>query len=454
MSIKICKKLRLAVLHALHEVPEAVRPGSVLVGFSGGADSTALVLLLEDIFPGRVFCVHVNHHLRPGDCDGDEAFVRELCHRRRIPLLTFGLKLEGSDENLAREARMRCFRDAMEKTGADCLCLAHHMDDQAETILEHLFRGSGMQGLCGMRVWDDGGEYPVFRPLLGVRHEDLIEYLRERGQVWREDATNHETVYTRNRLRHLVLPEVEKIFPGAAERLCQTGRIIQGDEEVLASSARETADPFFSKNYFPLSALEALPLGLKRRVLRMWVCERCMTGEEKQRGLPFADTERLVELLGENTGKSVNLPRGRKATKGYLCLHVDGRAEDTEPVRIHTSSLPPDGMFGDGKRSQAMPGMLLDECQVRSRRQGDWIRPFGSSGRQSLQDYFVNRRVDAPFREKVPLLCRGSEVLMAAGVGTGNVPRYVPGETDTAADWILLTWEGPLPWLDLKDPDQ
>ena len=99
------------------------------------------------------------------------------------------------------------------------------------------------------------------------------------------------------------------------------------------------------------------------------------------------------------------------------------------------------GQTGDGKHMQAMPGELAEACVIRTRQPGDWISPFGMAGKQSLQDYFVNKRVDAPFRDQVPLLCRGSEVLLAAGVGAGNIPPL-----NNEHDMILVRWLGEMPW--------
>ena len=158
-------------------------------------------------------------------------------------------------------------------------------------------------------------------------------------------------------------------------------------------------------------------------------------------GFTLPQTAALMELVTAPAGTRCNLPGGWHGQRGWTHLHLlppDGRHGRPEISLIALSYSPGPG---DGRLSQSIPARLLSECTVRTRQPGDWIRPFGAGGRQTLQDYFVNRRVDAPFRDSVPLLCRGSEVLLAAGVGAGNVPPM-----NHTKDQLLLRWRGEMPW--------
>ena len=419
-------------------------PQRLLVGLSGGADSVALLLLLMDAGK-QITAVHVNHGLRGDASDGDEAFVRALCEKHQVPLLTYRADPpDNPGENWAREARYGFFREAMAKTGAEALVLAHHRDDQAETLLLHLLRGAGLTGLTGMSPDTTADGLRIIRPLLGYSRAELRAYLKERNQSWREDASNGDARYLRNALRKDVLPLLEQLAPGVAVRMATTAALLAEDEAVLTALtqhflAEHTGDAL------PLSALRTQPVGLQKRILRAWWQRTAAPTEE--RSLSAQQTEALLALVEAPASSRCNLPGGWHGQSGWTHLHL---APPGEQLSIQTQTaansplveiLPYSGNHGDGATCQAIPKAWLDECVIRSRQMGDVIRPFGAAGSQSLQDYFVNRRVDAAFRDRVPLLCRGSEVLLVGGVGAGNIPR-----SDEIHEPVLLRWKGDFPW--------
>jgi len=187
-------------------------------------------------------------------------------------------------------------------------------------------------------------------------------------------------------------------------------------------------------------------MALQRRILRGW-WRRQSGGGFQERSLTLTQTEALTALVGAAASARCNLPGGWTAQAGWTHLHLISPEAVQPLVETPLEACPlveiigAAGETGDGRTSQAIPQSALTGLVVRSRRAGDWIRPFGSSGRQSLQDYLVNRRVDAPFRDRVPLLCRGSEVLLAGGVGAGDIPRL-----NTNEDSVLLKWMTDFPW--------
>jgi tRNA(Ile)-lysidine synthase len=195
----------------------------------------------------------------------------------------------------------------------------------------------------------------------------------------------------------------------------------------------------------PLAVLQTQPTGLQKRILRAWWTTIAAPAEE--RSLSAAQTDVLHALVEADASARCNLPGGWHGQRGWTHLHLvspEGVNNISEIPAANCPLLtiePFAGATGDGQGSQAIPRAWLAECTVRSRKQGDFIRPFGATGTQSLQDYFVNRRVDAAFRDRVPLLCRGSEVLLAGGVGAGNIPR-----TDEINDPVLLKWNDGFPW--------
>ena len=419
-------------------------PDRLLAGVSGGADSVALLRLLLDAGT-QVTAVHVNHGLRGEASDGDEAFVRELCARWRVPLMTYRADPpEDPGEDWARQVRYGFFRRAAVETGVSAIALAHHRDDQAETLLLHLLRGSGLTGLTGMAPDTMADGLRILRPLLPFSRAELRAYLTGLGQPWREDVSNEDPRYLRNALRLEVLPRLEALIPGAAARLAHTADVLREEAALLA----DLTDGWLARyggNCLPLSALRAERPALQRRILRAWWLRE--TGADAAQGLSAAQTEALLSLTGAKAGSQCNLPGDRHGYAGWTHLHLLAPGDPPAMAETPLTESPlvrigqANGRTGDGRLTQAIPASLLEGLTIRTRRKGDWLRPFGSGGRQSLQDYLVNRRVDAPFRDRVPLICRGSEVLLAGGVGAGAVPRL-----EEYNDAVLLCLQGEYPW--------
>ena len=191
-------------MKTLRERLGALPDGRCLVGFSGGADSTAMMLLLaEERDAGRIQpeAVHVNHGLRGAESEGDEAFCRDLSKKLGIRLHTERAELNGKrDENSCREERFRCFRKIMAETGIRSLVLAHNRDDLAETFLMRLLRGAGTEGLACMSGRDKQADCTIYRPMLEIGREEIRRALIQRGIQWREDSLNESDAYLRNRM--------------------------------------------------------------------------------------------------------------------------------------------------------------------------------------------------------------------------------------------------------------
>ncbi len=427
--------------------------GRVLLGLSGGADSVALTRLLLPLRDEGLLspeAVHVNHGLRGAEADGDEAFVRALCEREGIPLHVFRAELGARrDENAAREARYGCFAACLRETGIRQLVLAHHRDDQAETFLLRLLRGAGPEGLGCMAPVEERGDWRILRPLLAVSGQELRDALRQSGIPWREDGSNAEDGYLRNRVRHLLLPEMERLAPGAAERIARAAELLREEGEALATRAEEIcmrAGP----DWIEAAALLPLTEAERARVLRLWWKRGGPTLAEH--ALSYAQTRSLAALTEAAPGTAVNLPGGWRAERGRRHLHLlpPGRACPApvayDPAGVTLAGIalrtgPSQGHPGNGKRAQEVPAAFVAGCVVRTRQPGDRIAPFGMKGEKSLQDYLTDRKVDRAWRDRIPLLCRGSEVLLVAGVGAGRIP---PWQTEEKS--IRLSWCGDMPW--------
>lgn len=295
-------------------LPPAPRGASrgLAVAVSGGADSTALLSLLSASFPGRLLAVHVNHRLRGGASEADERHVRRLCRALGVPLAVVRLSdwerdwiRSGNLEERAREARYGRLAALVRRRRLWGAATAHHREDRAETVLDHLLRGAGGRGLSALRPLETlpfgGRQLRLWRPLLAFGRCDLREYLREAGLSFREDASNRDPTRRRNRLRHCLLPALERFAPGASRSLARAAEILAAEEEVLeAATRRALRSAGFRKGRTGASlrarAYLRLPLALRRRAAR--VCLAAL--EPRARGLSFEAVE-IVRAVWEGS---------------------------------------------------------------------------------------------------------------------------------------------------------
>ena len=384
-------------------------PRRVLAGVSGGADSVALLHLL--LMRGcEVSVVHVNHALRGAESDADEAFVHSLCHQLGVPLKVYRLQPpEHPSEDWARRERYRCFRQVMAESDVQALVLAHHRDDQAETLLLHLMRGAGLNGLRGMTAHSEAQGMRILRPLLDFSRDELRGALEEMHQPWREDASNRDARYLRNAVRNELLPLMERLAPGCSGRLAETAGLLQADEETLTQTTEAFLAAHGQGNCLELAALQSQTEGLQKRILRLW-WQQCAGQGRSERSLSREQTQELFALVEAKAGSKCNLPGNWHGYRGWTHLHL------VSPQ-------------GPKEWNVQLQGEIPEGCTVRKRHTGDWLQT--PSGRRSLQDFFTDRKVDAPFRDSIVLLCKGSEVLAASGVWNTN---------------LTIRWRGVMPW--------
>src|SRR5262245_34195193 len=279
--------------------------GPVLIAVSGGADSLALLDLTARasrrlrIDPT---VVHLDHGWRI-DSTEDAAFVRAQAERLGLPCLVERVDLTDRSEAGARAARLAFFARAASATGAGDVLLGHSADDQAETVLLHLLRGSGAQGLGGMRpesvVEEEGRSLRLLRPLLGLSRVDLVGYCRTRGLPFRRDPSNQDPRYLRNRVRHELLPLAESIAPGAGRAIARAATILS-DQETLLNSEAEAARAELASGDDPIEldrpGFRRLPPALQRAVLRQ--IGRDLLGPAAELGLERIEAARTAILRG------------------------------------------------------------------------------------------------------------------------------------------------------------
>jgi len=443
MEQKFTKNLRQAC---------ALAPGGhVLMAVSGGADSVAMLRLFVSVredFPLTLSCAHVEHGIRGEDSLEDLAFVGMLCERAHIPLYTAHVDAPGYAkangcglEDAARTLRYRFLEQTADDIGADVIALAHHALDQAETVLMHAARGSDLRGLCAMRM----RRGRLIRPLLCEKPEALRAYLASIGQDWREDATNLDTAYTRNRLRHDVLPALEKAAPGAGGALCRLARAAQRDEDYFDAQIDALGIPVI-----PLADGAAIE---KRRIMELHpaLLSRLLVRVVERAGIAPQSAQTLEAVMDavRSDDAVVNLMGGAHAVAGkrYLCLvRADGESVDV-PLCVPGATDTPFGRVivrparvgetGDGKREQAIPVRLLSGARVSSRREGDTMIPFGMQGSVKLKKLMIDAGIERAMRSSVPVLRQGDAVLFAAGLRPAECVRCTDEE-----ERMIVRFEG------------
>ena len=353
------------------------RGDGVLAAVSGGADSVCLLLLLNGLAAElgiRVFAFHMNHGIRGAEADRDERFVMELCERLNIPLNVAHEKVETyaekhglSGEEAGRILRYRHLEETAERYHCAKIAVAHHEDDDAETVLLNLFRGSGLAGLSGIRPVRG----KIIRPLLCVSRKEIEEYLKEQGFSWCEDSTNRENDYTRNKIRNELLPWVkENINSRAAEHILAVSELAaQADvyfemeaERILEESClkrREEAKQLTSQNAGEADGKEpgtgqsskAAENEMKMctkintdifdpqpEILKTYIIRRMvLNAAGKAKDITERHIRAVMKLTGPGGGHTVNLPYGLQAVRGYETLKI---VQDRESRSAVESSDP------------------------------------------------------------------------------------------------------------------
>jgi tRNA(Ile)-lysidine synthase len=291
---------------------------SILIGVSGGADSTALFyffLSLQKKYDLKLSVAHVNYHLRDKESDLDEKYVRKLCKNNTIPCFIFHSHTTKRDESTLRNIRLSFFKKLLKNHSFDAIALAHHQDDQAETLLFRLLRGSGLYGMQAMRPKNP----PFIRPFLFTSREEIHAYLKKNNISFRYDASNDDPRYTRNYLRHHILPLLQKnVQPKIASLLSQTALLCAEDEAQLQDLLSQTFSYTKTSHSisFSLKKWQSLSLSLQRRALILCINENIP--ETNRALLSFARIEEIRNTLSQNK------PKKQKISFSPLILERSG----------------------------------------------------------------------------------------------------------------------------------
>jgi len=471
------------------------RGRTVGVAVSGGPDSVALLAALAGLAPQwrcRLAVLHVNHGLRGRESGEDARFVRRLALQYGLAFRATKLDLGKPSksrpivsEELLRGKRYAAIERLARESGATAVALGHHRDDLAETVLMHLLRGSGPAGLGGFAPKSQLGRMTYVRPLYDCTRAEVLEFLQRRRLRWREDRTNRDTRWLRNRIRHELLPTLEREYnPRLRDLLADNARWFRADEAHFEAQARKILGLSLRKGRlprsFPLARLGKMALSLLARVLRVWI----MAVTRSKLPPPGRQIEELIALIERPTkhgevrcaegvtfvvrdnnlkwrrpmaGKSARA----QSKKGALALEHGGnryplvclpRQGRRLPVKTHCETIAMRGQtvrlelrcisrtrsparFDQAlarARSRTRAGDLeqyfdadrIEEPLIlRNRRPGDRFHPLGAMGSRKLKELLIDVKVPAPLRSQLLLVCDAKTVLWVVGLRTSQSAR-------------------------------
>jgi tRNA(Ile)-lysidine synthase len=426
------------------------RDDRVVMGVSGGADSTALLYILSDLnreldWGLALHAAHLDHGLRGGESDADATFVHAAADALSIPCTVERRDVaalsaaEGVGiEEIARRERYAFFERVCLQVGAKIVAVGHHADDNAETILHRILRGTGLRGLSGIprvRALAPRSDIKLIRPLLHLTRAELRRYLVDSGVAFREDSSNMSTEPMRNRLRHSILPRIEsEVNPQAREALLRLGSQAVWLEEFLHETVDRTFDTLVISRTDQELVLNAEALARKSRIFQTELVRRAYTsfglGEQD---LGFTHLVAAMELIEDQTsGRQTILPGGMTVEKRYgqliLSLPSDEpREEIAEAIAVHLPGktvLPMRGLELECTEEEVDPATIpslrasadrgnqvVDRSAVhppiliRTRRPGDRFTPLGAPGSKKISDFLADLHVDPRDRQRVALLC-------------------------------------------------
>ncbi len=439
--------------------------GPLLVGVSGGADSVCLLVALAGLRRNSklaIHAAHLNHRLRGAESDADAAYVEELCASLAVPTILESADVEGyrqrrrlSLEEAARNVRYGFFAAAARRVGASAVALGHTADDQVETVLMHILRGSGVAGLRGMEpvsTWKARGGAPLvlLRPLLGTRRSETEEYCEGFQLDPRKDSTNESPEFLRSRLRQELVPLLRGYNPRVDEGILRLAAAAGDADDYLRKEAarawRRIGRVEGDEAFIDSAGLGRLPTALQAEVFRTALF--ALRGD--LRGIEATHLQKIEELAAGAAGRSMDLPGTLSFLAGYERHRIGPRLVEKAPVlkrkrrlnvpgvtelpgwRADVSQVPANeaDLRASGNVVHMATSVASGGLWVATRREGDRVRPLGMGGAKKLQDYMVDSKVPRALRDGVPLVWNATEILWVVGHRIAEKARVPEGAAE------------------------
>jgi tRNA(Ile)-lysidine synthase len=421
----------------------------VVVGVSGGADSMCLLNVLMQLqheYQLSLFVVHVNHQIRGAESDAEEAYVREFCEAHKIPISSFLVpvlemaKNSGkSVEEVGRNVRYELFEQEAQKHHCHKIAIAHNMNDNAETVLFHLFRGSMVQGASGIRAMRG----KIIRPLLETKRETIEVWLKDQRITYYTDSSNLSLDYSRNKIRNLILPIASQdINTKSIEHLSQFANQMEQIAEYLRKVTKELflriAQFDEGKLMLDIKELKAQDYLLAQSVMKMAIEQVSLVNKD----IEAVHVNDALGLMDKQSGKEIHLPNHIIVKRGYTTLilaRIENRKD--EEIRTYVPQIPGEWYCEESTnrlRFELIDKKLLDDIPknsytkwfdydkirdtvvIRTKQQGDFLQINQNGGRKTLKSLFIDEKIPKDKREKMYLVTAGSHVLWVPGIRTSE----------------------------------
>lgn len=426
------------VLHTIEKYELLEKGDCVVVGLSGGPDSSALLAVLAAVATElnlKLVAAHFNHGLRGKESDGDEAFSRKLAKKFGVTFRAGKMKKTGGVKGVSPEDYYRQQRYFfLNKVAADCgakkIALGHNLQDQAETVLLNLLRGSGAEGLKGILPKRDGN---VIRPLIEVSRQEIMAYLDEHGLACRHDSSNKSKIYLRNRIRTELIPYLKKYNPKIEETLAQTAQILRTEDEFIRRHVADALDsPYIQKGQgralLKTGFVNKLPQAVRWRLFKTLLTDF----SPAKNGFSFVHVKALDDLSrGSEPGKRINLALRVEARREYENLILEKTKSGKRKAQYEYPATVPTDIYIQERditvrlklarkkdvdlKSRDKVYLDLDKIKqpliLRNRRDGDRFQPLGMKGTKKIKDFFIDRKVPVRIRNEAVLLVDGISVI-------------------------------------------
>ncbi len=384
----------------------------ILVALSGGADSVALLRLLLAL-GYTCEAAHCNFHLRGTESDRDETFVRNLCKTLQIPLyiIHFSTEKEAkkrhvSIEMAARTLRYEWFEKMRKECDAGVIAIAHHQDDSVETLLLNLIRGTGINGLQGIRPING----KIVRPLLCLGRKEIIEYLESIGQEYVTDSTNFQDEYTRNKIRLNLLPMMQEINPSIKESILRTAGYLNDVSIIYNKGIEEAKRHILTEKGIDINLLlqEPAPETLLFEILYPL-------------GFNTSQIKDIYQALDSQSGKIFTSAEWRIAKDRKLLL-IQSKQEPHKPIlEMREYNYTPEFIIPQDKKTACFDAdKISNPLSLRLWKQGDSFIPFGMTGRKKISDYLTNCKYSIFQKEEQWVLCCGEDIIWLVEERTDN----------------------------------
>ena len=436
------------VISAIKKYHMLEKGDGVVVGVSGGADSVSLVFVLNEIkalYDLRLCAVHINHNLRGAEADADEEFVRELCEKIGVELFVFSLDVKGEArrrsmtiEEAGRALRYEKFEEVRQKTRSSKIAVAHNKNDNTETVLMHLFRGTGTKGLGGIPPVREN----IIRPLIETGRSEIESYCKKNSLAYRTDSTNLEEDYTRNKVRLVLIPWLkENLNPSADTAINRTAEMLRSENEFLDRLSRKAYESCVSeKHIVDIERFLTFDPVIRQRVVRLIF----KTYVKSLKDITWEHILSVCSLAEGKSGRSVSLPYNLEARRDFDRLIIEKRKENFDGFcmkmeinkAVYVESMNCFAAIYDKKTE--IKGKLLytnsfncdiinNEFFIRSPQMGDKIFLQGVGGYKKLKKLFSENKISSGERCKIPLLVMNNEVLWVGGLKTNDIYKTKDG---------------------------